>query len=390
MTDGTRPNEDEDAVASPPLPPYAAAPPQAAPPAPLPPYAAPVPPYAVQQSAVQQSAVQQSAMPQSAGTPAGPGGVPFQSYPGAPPTWGPPAGGPAPVGYPPNAYGPNGGYPGGAPWQPRPPAAGGTPVLGILALASSILGFAVSFSPFGGLALSWILFIAAIVLAIIALARRMPRKGLAIAAIIISAVGFVFSLVWAVVMALVGGFDGLLSGPPDQDPELNPEYSSSYPWLSAPELGEEGNTVADPLAPGSTLTLFDESVGEVAWEMTVLPFEDLTEEALVNSDETPVYGAFIGVPIELTNATDETIDLASDYSYLPYSSFLTADGGLADLAYVSYDDTYPSVYDLGTIEPGETVTYYEIFDVGAEAVASGSYVVDLDSGQSVYWGPGTL
>jgi hypothetical protein len=273
-----------------------------------------------------------------------------------------------------------------------PPAPRGSSVLAALALGGAILGFVVSFIPFIGWFFGGLLFLAAIVLAIVSLVRRAPGKGMAIAAIIVAALSAIVSVFWGLLMLVFGGLTAFIS-----DSEFDPvpeEEEYFYPSLSAPELDADGNTLADPLALGTTITIADDNAGEDVWEMTVGPFEDITADVLANSEEAPLYGAFIAVPVELTNVSEEEIDLTT-YEYVPYSTFITNDGGEAESAYIINPDEYPGIWDAGaaesgTVDPGETVVYYEIYDVGAEAAASGAYVLDLDSGQSVFWGAGAL
>jgi hypothetical protein len=278
------------------------------------------------------------------------------------------------------------------PWQqPAPPAPRGSSLLAALALGAAILGFVVSFIPFIGWFFGGLLFLTAIVLAIVSLVRRAPGKGMAIAAIIVAALSAIFSVFWALLTLVFGGLAAFISET-DYDPV--PEEDYSYPSLSAPELDADGNTLTDPLALGTTITIADDEAGEDVWEMTVGPFEDITADVAANSEETPLYGAFIAVPVELTNVSDDEIDLAT-YEYVPYSTFVTDDGGEAEMAYIMNPDEYPGIWDAGaaesgTVEPGETVLYYEIYDVGVDAAASGAYVLDLDSGQSVFWGAGAL
>lgn len=266
-------------------------------------------------------------------------------------------------------------------------------MLAILALAAAVIGIVVAFVPFVGAPLAWLLFVASIVLAVIALVRRTPGKGMAIAGIIVSVLGFGFSLLWGIAVIVLGGLSGFSSSAPyTPDPYLDDEYESTYdfPSLSAPELGATGNTPSDPLAPGTGLALFDETAQADAWQMTVLPFEDLTAIAAANGELDPALGAYVGVPVQLTNASDETIDLTTEYVSLPYSFFLTSEAGEATTTFLYDSETYPSVYEIGRIAPGETVTFYDIYDVPAGGAASGSYGIDLDSGQTVYWGAGSL
>jgi hypothetical protein len=342
MTDGTPPDEGQGPAAAPPWQPPASA------------GGAPVPPYAAHLTAGARVA------------------MPRQEYPGAPPTWIPAAGGP---------------------YAPAPtPAPSGSAVLAILALVAAILGAVIAFVPLIGL-FSWLLLIAAVVLAIVALARRAPGKGMAIAAIVVAALGFVASVVWSLSVALFGGWwSGISDDYPDYsddysdgDPSPAPDGGFGYPSLSAPDLDVEGSSVADALPLGTAVTLHDDSAGDDVWDVSVGAFEDITAAA---SADTPMHGAFVAVPVELTNLTDEPIYPTDDYAYVPYSRLITGDGGTAEVALVSDPDAYPSVWEIGPIDAGESITYYEIFDVGASVATSGTYVLELDSGQQIHWGPG--
>jgi hypothetical protein len=214
---------------------------------------------------------------------------------------------------------------------------------------------------------------------------------MAITAIILAALSAIFSVFFALLTLVFGGLAAFIS---DTEYDPVPEEDYSYPSLSAPELDADGNTLTDPLALGTTITIADDDAGEDVWEMTVGPFEDITADVLAYSEETPLYGSFVAVPIELTNVGDDDIDLTT-YEYVPYSTFVSADGEEAEIAYITNPDGYPDMWEAGaaesgTVETGETVVYYEIFDVGADAAASGAYLIELDSGQSVFWGAGGL
>lgn len=388
MTDATRPHEGEHPASDAPQPP--ALPPQPGPPAasvppqgPVPtpaapsaPPAPPVPPYAAHLTSgapggypgapVGTPGGYGGALGENTGAPGGYagapgayGGAPRQDYPGAPPTWG------------------------AAPGAPYPPASGGSSVLAVLALVASILGALASFVPFIGAPFAWVLIVTALTLAIISLVRRAPGRGMAIAAIAVSVAGAIITIVWVVVFAVLGGIYDTDNAGEGYDYS---EEDLPYPSLSVPEFGAEGTTLTEPLAPGTTVTIHDDTAGEDVWELTAGPFEDITAAAATTSEESPSYGAFLAVPIELTNLSDQTIDLAENYPYLPYSFLDVGDGTVAELAYI-YDPTfYPGAWDLDAIEPGETVSYYEIFDIAPETVATSTYVIELDSFQQVHWG----
>lgn len=289
-------------------------------------------------------------------TQAAPYGAPQQAYPGAPPTWGAP-----------------------------PPAPEGSAALAGTALGLAIAGALIALIPFVGLA-AWLFLVPAVVLAIIALVRKARGRGMAIGALVTSGVGMLIAIVWALGTFAFGNWlSGLGDAVDDSDSWSDDDYSYDYPSLGIdPSTG--GTTRDDALPFGSTILVRDDNSGEDVWSITVQAPEDATQAASADVDLPPQNGAYLAVPVELTNLTDEDIDLDYQYEYTPYSWLLTGDGGRAESTYLSAETGFIPLWDLGVVEPGETVTYYEVFDVAASVATSGYLVIELDSGDLVHWG----
>ncbi|MFG6501825.1 DUF4190 domain-containing protein [Microbacterium sp. P05] len=362
MTDGPRPTEGEQPD---PVPAAAGAPPF---PAAGPPFPAAGPPYPAAGSAPgagYPGGGYPGAWPQAAAGAPQQYGVPRQEYPGAPPTWGPP------------------------PASFRPPSTGSI-TLAVLALIAAVLGILLVFVLGGGF-VAFLILITAVVLAVVSLARRAAGKGLAISALILAAL----AMVWAV-LALLAALFSIELWPDDPDNPEYPDYSQTepsatpeeYPYygspaLRAPELDALGTEVTDPLAPGTPVLLHDDTNDRDVWQLTVRPLQDIT--ATTSSMTEPVFGAFIAAPVELTNVSDAAIDLSVQYDYVPYASLITGDGGRADIAIISDGALYPTAWEVGEVAPGETVTYYEVFDARPEVATSGIVQLDLVSGQRIHW-----
>jgi len=335
-------------------------PPQASDPAP------PAPPYAA--SPPSHTAPSYPAPPSYPGSPSYPSAPGYASAPPAPPVVPPYARGYAQQPYP------------GAPpvWTTPPPRASGSKVLAAIALGLAIFGGLISLIPFG-IAVSWLFLLAAIVLAIIALVRRAGGRGMSIAALIVSGAGVLVSILWGVGFALFGQWVGSTVDSDYDDPYV--EDSASI--VLGVEAGTGGTSKDDALAFGETVIITDVTTGDPIWEMTVGTPEDVTSIA---PDTPPTNGAYLAVPVEITNLTDRTIAVADDYQYTPYPWMMTADGGRLDAAYIpgSYEN-YPQVWDLDDIAPGETATYYEGFDAAPSAADTAYVVMDLDEGVQLYW-----
>lgn len=299
-------------------------------------------------------------------------GGPQQEYPGAPPTWGPAAAVPA---------------------TPK------APVLGILALTLAIFGVLIVFVPFFGPLFAWVFFASAVVLAIVALVRRGPGKGMAIWALVLSVVGGLTTGTGAIGAILVGGlFAGSAAGPdyydeaPAPDATYPVEENTLSPALIAPDFPIMGNPRTEPIALGTTLTLADadSSGGEVddagtgSWNFTVRPMEDVTATAAAAEVMPPANGALLAVPIEMTNLTGEAVDLSVAYNAIPTSWLVTGDGGTAEQAYLSPLD-YPTSWDVEVVEPGATTTFYQVYDVAPEVATTGLIATLFSSGQTLYW-----
>lgn len=330
-------------------------PPSAATPPPTPPYAAP--------------AHTAPATP-GAATPGHPA-----PYPTAPPTLPPYAQG---SGY---AQQP---YPGAPPvWTTAPTAPTGSKALAGTALGLAIFGAAAALVPFG-IVFSWLFLLAAIVLAIIALVRRAGGRGMSIAALVVSGAGIVIAALWGVGFALFGTWlEGIGDSVPFSD-DYSDYSDETYPVLGVDD-GVGGSSRDDALPFGTTVVIVDESTGDPVWELTVGAPQDVTATASVDA---PLNGAYLAVPIEITNVTETAIDPNVQYEYTAYAWLLTGDGGRAESTYVpGASEQYPQVWDVAAVEPGGTATYYETFDVAASVAGTGYLVLDLDSDEQVFWGP---
>ncbi|WP_203138238.1 DUF4190 domain-containing protein [Microbacterium sp. JZ31] len=224
---------------------------------------------------------------------------PDQGYPGsslppyaaAPPSQGYPGGPTAPYG---------GGSYGGVPMTPPQPGKGlaiTSMVLGILGL----VGFAVAFIPFVGFA-ALLVPLVAIVLGVIALVRKKPGKGFAIAGVVTGGLGLIISALVATMMtAFLLNSGDLIRQSCDEaglsqeecDELLQGGDPSSDP-ATAPEAG--GGEAASALEVGETsFGAFDES-GEYTW---------FTVE-LTNPDD--VFYEYVYGEIEAVDANGTIID----------------------------------------------------------------------------------
>lgn len=352
------------------------------------PPAAPFPPYAAHLSGTAAAAPYAS----SPGYGAHPApGHAQQLYPGAPPTWSPQAGvHAAPPSWPgPSRPGPSrpGPSPSGPPSSAPPPS--GSTALAVIALVLSILGALTALVPFVGSIAAWFFLLPAIVLAIIALVRRSAGRGMAIGALVTSGVAIVVAALWGVGATALGSWVSTWSDDAVDDTDEYSdeyEYDDEYGYAVLGVEGTQGGTRADALAFGTTVTLFDENSGEDVWDMTVRAPEDITAAATEGLAAAPENGAYLAVAIELTNLGERTIDLYDQYELSPYTWLLTGDGGEATSGYAAVSDDYPALWEIEPVDPGETVTYYEVYDVASTVAETGSLVIDLESGQQVYWG----
>jgi hypothetical protein len=259
--------------------------------------------------------------------------------------------------------------------------------MGVIAMALAILAVLSAFIPFAGAFFSWMLLIPAVVLGIIALVRRAQGRGFAIAALALSAAAAIITILWGIGMAMFGswlsgdlGDDTSFDGPPPVEEEYG------YPTLGIdPAVG--GATRDDALAFGTDVTLVDDNIDQDVWTMSLGAPQDVTEKAFEGFGVPATNGAYLAVPVELTNLSDETIDLNIQYEYVPRTWLLTGDGGTAESMYLTANADLPSAWDIARVEPGQTVVYYDIYDVTPQVASTGFGVADLDSGAQIFWGP---
>lgn len=291
--------------------------------------------------------------------PAEPQGQLYQPYPGAPPVWAAPAAPP-----------------------PRPPASGSS-TLAVVALILAIAGVLSTLLPLFGLFSAVVLLTPAIIMAIIALARRTPGRGMAIGALITAGVGSIGAIVWNLASFTLIGLLGSIGNGAGSFADTDQDSGHAH---DRPVLGVADDVDGTSLAYGTPVTIVDESTGEEVWTVTVGAPVDATADAAADAlEDAPANGAYLAIPIELTNLTDESIDLSDQFEYTLYPSLITGDGGFADTAFLYGAPDYPAAWSLPPIAPGETAVYYEAFDVAATVIDTGVFVIDLDTQEQVSW-----
>lgn len=295
-----------------------------------------------------------------------------QPYPGAPPTYAP---APFRLGAAP-------------PGVPAPGRSG----MAVTALVLGILGVVFGLIPFAGAVLVAPLVVATVVFAVIALTRPGSSRALPVVALLLAGAAVVLTVSGHVARPAAGswpweppvpeGAPSLPSPPPPHD-IVEPQLP---PLLGLQDDVVGGSSRADALPYGTTVTLIDDTTGAEIWALTVTAPQDVTAAASETPGSTPDNGAYVAVPVELTNLTDEPVDLSSEDEYALFAWLLTGDGGRADPLLLT-DSPYPTAWDIGAIQPGETAQYYEVFDVASGVTGSGLLVADLPAGGQVFWGP---
>ncbi|GAA3699689.1 hypothetical protein GCM10022377_10870 [Zhihengliuella alba] len=202
-----------------------------------------------------------------------PGPVPGQPDPRTMPPGGDPRDGrpaPAAPGYGPGGpYGSGGGYGGGYPGPPGPPRATG---LTITALVLGIVAVVVSVVPVVHF-LAFVIGLAAVVLGIVGLARRQPRRGLSIAGIVTGVFALLFATLWTIASVALFGwvsdsmgetaefrFEAIAEGPATATYTLTLEDVTTVPV--GPESPWSEDVQANPLF-GTITVESDEGSGRV-------------------------------------------------------------------------------------------------------------------------------
>ncbi|RIJ44966.1 DUF4190 domain-containing protein, partial [Clavibacter lycopersici] len=197
-------------------------------------------------------------------------------------------------GYAPHGSGP--GYaPGGyAPPMPAPPSATGQPPrprgskgLAIASLVVGIVTVVGALIPF----LNYVVFVpavAAVVLGIVSLARRMDGKPLAVTGIVLGAVGFVLSVVLAIVYTVlfVGSVSDAVESAGADSGYVSPEPTDGLGDGDDDATAQPGTSPDDPLPIGTPVT--GDGVDGPEWEITLgTPVLDATAAVLAADEGNP-------------------------------------------------------------------------------------------------------
>lgn len=311
-----------------------------------------------------------------------PGAAPAdQGYPSSPPL--PPYAAAQPQGYP---GAPSGGYPGaqadaGYPGAPYPGAPyggapyGGVPVappsapgkgLAITALVLGILGFLGSLIPFG-IFVAGLLLLAAIVIGIIVLVRRMPGRGLGIAGLALGVIGLI-----AGVVSTVATVSFLTTQMPTiiQDECENQGLSPEECEALIQGGGTDGDPSGAPADPGADAvpiaigTPFEVPMVEGTAQVTVNSVTT-SADALPGTDITPVNGEFLLIDMtwEVTSGSVEYVD---GYDFV---ELLDSEG---EWYFSEYD--FEGYLASDALETGGTVAGLVAFDVDP---ATGPFVMEI-------------
>ncbi|WP_226533611.1 FxLYD domain-containing protein [Microbacterium paraoxydans] len=283
---------------------------------------------------------------QGGSSPSGPYGTPGHAVPGAPgaPVYPAPGGQgyPAAPGYP-AAGGPGypaPGYGGGAPGPQRPK------VLAIIALVLAAVGLVMAFIPFvtwfAGLPL-----LAAFVMGIVALVnKKQGGKGLAIASIAVSVVGWIVSII--VTIASFG-----IIGQAAIDDTMRDEVSTGT------TTDEDTGTADDAAGAREEITVVETAFGQSSYDPGTWWYVAIIE----NPNDDYIF-SFSGIDIEALDENGTILDSSSDYrtllsgrTALAGSFFSVGDGQITELSLRG-----PGATDA-IKAPGSTTGSFEIADL---------------------------
>ena len=135
-------------------------------------------------------------------------------------------------------------------------------------------------------------------------------------------------------------------------------------------------------------------MSQTATEMPVMSMAvgrpvDVTQAAADASMPPPEGGVYLAIAVTYADPDEQAFACSFSPSF-PASWWLADSGAEFELATVSIPD-FPTLEDGGVPDPtGQSLVYYDIFDVSPEAVAGGSYYTVLltpdASQQFIYWG----
>ncbi|MBT1635087.1 DUF4190 domain-containing protein [Clavibacter michiganensis] len=279
----------------------------------------------------------------------------------------PPTGYGAPAGHAPPAAAPP--YVGGPPPRPR-----GGKGLAIAALVVGIAAVVTALIPF----LNYVAFVpafAAIILAIISLARRMDGKPLAVTGLILGIVGFVLGVILAIVytFAFVDAVSDAVesSGGPGgfASPEPTPGDGTD-PDAGGDAAGAPGMSPEDPLPIGTTVT--GEGVDGPEWSVTLgQPTLDGTAAVLAADPANPAPAEgmqYAVVPVTVTYLGQDQGDPLSELVL----GYLAPDGAAYSAADAFALAPVPAFADgAGLLEPQGTASGNVVVEIPIDGAGEG-------------------
>ncbi|MFT7710847.1 DUF4190 domain-containing protein [Clavibacter tessellarius] len=285
----------------------------------------------------------------------------------APTGAGAPTGPGAPAGHAPPAAAPP--YVGGPPPRPR-----GGKGLAIAALVVGIAAVVTALIPF----LNYVAFVpafAAIILAIISLARRMDGKPLAVTGLILGIVGFVLGVILAIVYTFAfvdavsdavessGGPGGVASPEPTPGDGTDPDAGGDA-------AGAPGTSPEDPLPIGTTVT--GEGVDGPEWSVTLgPPTLDATAAVLAADPANPAPAEgmqYAVVPVTVTYLGPDQGDPLSELVL----GYLAPDGAAYSAADAFALAPAPAFADgAGLLEPQGTASGNVVVEIPIDGAGEG-------------------
>ena len=156
----------------------------------------------------------------------------------------------------------------------------------------------------------------------------------------------------------------------------------------ATELGAQGASSA-PLPFETKVSMSQTATQLPAMSMTVGRPVDATQAAADASVSPPEQGVYLAVAVTYADPGEQAFSCGFSPAF-PSSWWLSDAGEEFELATVSIPD-FPTLEDGGIADPtGDSLVYYDIFDVSPAAAAGGSYYTVLltpeASQQFVSWG----
>jgi hypothetical protein len=157
----------------------------------------------------------------------------------------------------------------------------------------------------------------------------------------------------------------------------------------ATELTGDGLSSSAPLDFETKVFMARTATQMPAMSMAVGGPVDVTQAAADASVPPPQGGVYLAIAVSYADPDEEAFSCSFSPAF-PASWWLAESGEEFELVAVSIPD-FHTLEDGGVPDPtGQSLVYYDIFDVSPEAAASGSYYTALltpdASNQFVYWG----